>query len=80
MFAQTFDDATRPHQSALQTRAGTDALSGMPLAAVDLDPAETIVSLDGCSATAFLRKLHAVARALRASVVRATVHLLLVGR
>ncbi|CAE7916754.1 unnamed protein product, partial [Symbiodinium sp. KB8] len=67
MFADTFDEATRPYQFALQTRAGTDALSGMLRAAVDLDSAATIVSLDGRSAydtisrTAFLRKLHAVA-------------------
>ena len=70
MFADTFDEATRPYQFALQTRAGTDALSGMLRAAVDLDSAATIVSLDGRSAcdtisrTAFLRKLHAVAPAL----------------
>ena len=64
MFAQTFDEATRPYQVALRTCAGTDALSGMLHAAVDLDPA-TIVSLDGrseydtISRTAFLHKLHA---------------------
>ena len=70
MFADTFDEATRPYQFALQTRAGTDALSGMLRAAVDLDSAATMVSLDGRSAydtiwrIAFLRKLHAVAPAL----------------
>ena len=50
MFADTFDEATRPYQFALQTRAGTDALSGMLRAAVDLDSAATVVSLDGRSA------------------------------
>ena len=70
MFADTFNEATCPYQFALQTRAGTDALSGMLRAAVNLDSAATIVSLDGRSAydtisrTAFLRKLHAVAPAL----------------
>ena len=69
-YADTFDEATRPYQFALQTRAGTDALSGMLRAAVDLDSAATIVSLDGRSAydtisrAAFLHKLHAVAPAL----------------
>ena len=64
MYADTFDEATRPYQFALQTRAGTDALSGMLHATVDLDSAATIVSLDGRSAydtisrTAFLNKLH----------------------
>ena len=38
-FADTFDEATRPHQFALQTRAGTDALSGMLRSAVDLGSA-----------------------------------------
>ena len=41
MFADTFDEATRPYQFALQTRAGTNALSGMLRAAVDLDSAAT---------------------------------------
>ena len=70
MFADTFDEATRPYQFALQTRAGTNALSGMLRAAVDLDSAATVVSLDGLSAydtisrTAFLNKLRDVAPAL----------------
>eukprot|EP00439_Symbiodinium_sp_Y106_P008901 s6995_g1.t1 len=70
MFADTFDEATRPYQFALQTRAGTDALSGMLRAAVDLDSAATVVSLDSRSAhdtisrTAFLNKLRDVAPAL----------------
>ncbi|CAE7843489.1 unnamed protein product [Symbiodinium necroappetens] len=49
-YADTFDQATRPYQFALQTRAGTDALSGMLRAAIDLDADATIVSLDGRSA------------------------------
>eukprot|EP00439_Symbiodinium_sp_Y106_P058939 s1993_g8.t1 len=69
-YADTFDEATRPYQFALQTRAGTDALAGMLRAAVDLDADATIVSLDGRSAydtisrAAFLRKLREVAPAL----------------
>ena len=43
-YADTFDEATRPYQFALQTRAGTDALSGMLRAAIDLDADATIVS------------------------------------
>ena len=66
-YADTFDEATRPYQFALQTRA---ALSGMLRAAIDLDADATIVSLDGRSAydtisrAAFLRKLREVAPAL----------------
>ena len=69
-YADTFDEATRPYQFALQTRAGTDALSGMLRAAIDLDADATVVSLDGRSAydtisrAAFLRKLREVAPAL----------------
>ena len=69
-YADTFDQATRPYQFALQTRAGTDALSGMLRAAIDLDADATIVSLDGRSAydtisrAAFLCKLREVAPAL----------------
>ena len=69
-YADTFDEAARPYQFALQTRAGTDALSGMLRAAIDLDADATIVSLDGRSAydtisrAAFLRKLREVAPAL----------------
>ena len=46
----SFDEATRPYQFALQARACTDAFSGMLRAAVDLDSAATVVSLDGRSA------------------------------
>ncbi|OLP82430.1 hypothetical protein AK812_SmicGene36908 [Symbiodinium microadriaticum] len=49
-YADTFDQATRPCQFALQTRAGTDASSGMLRAAIDLDADATIVSLDGRNA------------------------------
>ena len=67
-FADRFDEATRPYQFALQTRAGTDALPGMLRAAVDLDADATIVSLDGRSAydtisrAAFMSKLREVER------------------
>ena len=46
-FANVFDEATRPHQFALRTRAGTDSLAAMLRAATELDPDATIVSLDG---------------------------------
>ena len=54
-YADTFDQATRPYQFALQTRAGTDALSGKLRAAIDLDADATIVSLDGRSMPQRLR-------------------------
>ena len=49
-FAHVFDEATRPFQFALSTRAGTDSLAVMLRAATELDPEATIVSLDGRSA------------------------------
>ena len=65
-----FDEATRPYQYALRTRAGVDALTARLRATLDRDPAATVVSLDGRSAydcisqAAFLRKLQEVALAL----------------
>ena len=49
-FAGVFDEATRPYQFALSTRAGTDSLAAMLRAATELDPEATVVSLDGRSA------------------------------
>ena len=49
-FSGELDEATRPFQFALQTRAGTDSLAAMLRAAVELDPRATAVSLDGRSA------------------------------
>ena len=46
-FSNVFDEATRPYQFALSTRAGTDSLAAMLRAATELDPDATIVSLDG---------------------------------
>ena len=48
--ALELDEATRPFQFALQTRAGTDSLAAMLRAVVELDPRATVVSLDGRSA------------------------------
>lgn len=48
--ASTFDQATRPFQFALQTRAGTDALAHVLQAALDARPSATVVSLDGRAA------------------------------
>ena len=69
--AATFDEATRPFQHALSTRAGMDdALTAKLRAALERDPQTTVVSLDGRSAydcisrAAFLHKLHEVAPAL----------------
>ena len=50
VYADVFDAATRPYQFALQTRAGTDCRAGMLRAAVELDPTDTVVSIDGRSA------------------------------
>ena len=49
-YAGVFDEATRPYQFALSTRAGTDSLAAMLRAATELDPEATVVSLDGRSA------------------------------
>ena len=49
-WATTFDRATRPYQFALQTRAGTDALVAHVRVALDQDPNQVLVSLDGRSA------------------------------
>ena len=66
-FAHVFDETTRPFQFALSTRAGTDSLAAMLRAGTELDPAATVVSLDGRSAydsvsrAAILGKLKQVA-------------------
>ena len=66
-WAQTFDQATRPYQFALQARAGTDALAAHIRAALATRPDAVVVSLDGRSAydcmsrAAFLGKLRQVA-------------------
>ena len=65
-----FDEATRPYQYALRTRAGVDALTARLRATLDRDPATTVVSLDGRSAydcisrAIFCCKLQEVAPAL----------------
>ena len=43
-YATTCDEATRPFQFALQTRAGTDRLAAMLRAAVELNPETTVIS------------------------------------
>ena len=66
-WADTFDHVTRPHQFALQTRAGTDALAAHVRSAPELQPDAVSVSLDGRSAydsmsrAAFLRELQSCA-------------------
>ena len=66
-WAQTFDQATRTYQFALQARAGTDALAARIRAALATRPDAVVVSLDGRSAydcmsrAAFLGKLRQVA-------------------
>jgi len=62
-YADRVDAATRPYQFALQTRAGVDALAGALRAAVDLDSAATIVSIDGRAAYDSISR-HAVFTAL----------------
>ena len=49
-WATTFDRATRPYQFALQARAGTDALVAHVRVALDQDPHQVLVPLDGRSA------------------------------
>ena len=66
-WAPTIDQATRPFQFAMQSRAGTDALVLSVRAALDTRENAVIVSLDGRSAcdsisrTSFLAKLREVA-------------------
>ena len=70
MWAPVFDQAMRPYQFALRTRAGVDALSARLRATLKNDARASVVSLDGRSAydcisrAAFLRKLCEVAPAL----------------
>eukprot|EP00434_Breviolum_minutum_P016234 symbB.v1.2.014306.t1/scaffold1034.1/size142864/19 len=69
-YAEIFDTATRPHQYALRTRAGTDCLAAILRTASELDESATIVSLDGRAAydtvsrAAMFHKLLEVAPAL----------------
>ena len=69
-WASVFDQATRPYQFALRTRAGVDALSARLRATLENDARATVVSLDGRSAydcisrAAFLQQLCDVAPAL----------------
>ena len=49
-WATTLDRATRPYHLALQARAGTDALAAHVRVALDQDPNQVLVSLDGRSA------------------------------
>ena len=66
-WATTFDRATHPYQFALQARAGTDALAAHVRVALDQDPNQVLVSLDGRSAydsisrTSFLTALKSAA-------------------
>ena len=66
-WAPTIDQATRPFQFAMQSRAGTDALVLNVRAALDTRENAVIVPLDGCSAydsisrASFLAKLREVA-------------------
>ena len=88
-YACRFDEATRPYQFALQARAGTDCLAALLRAATKLDPAATVVSLDGrcaydsVSQAAFLDKLAEVTPSL-VPLVRAfygaAIGVLVVGR
>ena len=49
-WADTFDEATRPYQFALQARAGADALAAHVRTALEQRPDAVLVSLDGRSA------------------------------
>ena len=49
-FATAFDLATRPHQYALATRAGAEALAHTLQVECDQDPTLTVLSVDGVGA------------------------------
>ena len=49
-FAPTFEAATNPHQYALSTRAGSEALVHSLQAACEGDPSFTVLSVDGVGA------------------------------
>ena len=49
-FAPAFDVATRPHQYALATRAGTEALAHSLQLECEIDPTLTVLSVDGVGA------------------------------
>ena len=76
-FAGVFDEATRPYQFALSTRAGTDSLAAMLQAATELDPEATVVSLDGRSAYDSVSR--AAMLGFRQVPVRTCLHIPLVG-
>ena len=63
-FAPAFDVATRPHQYALATRAGTEALAHSLQLECEIDPTLTVLSVDGVGAYDLISRL-AMLRALR---------------
>ena len=63
-FAPAFDVATRPHQYALATRAGTEALAHSLQLECEIDPTWTVLSVDGVGAYDLISRL-AMLRALR---------------
>ena len=70
-FSQHIHQACSPHQYALSTRAGTEAVVHAITSATELDPNNTIVSVDGIGAYdtiarhSMLQALHAVPEAHR---------------
>ena len=70
-FSQHIHQACSPHQYALSTRAGTEAVVHAITSATELDPNNTIVSVDGIGAydtiarNSMLQALHAVPEAHR---------------
>ena len=63
-FAPAFDVATRPHQYALATRAGTEALAHSLQLECEMDPTLTVLPVDGVGAYDLISR-HAMLRALR---------------
>ena len=65
-FASSFHDACSPHQFALSTRSGVDAVVHALAASVELDPTASVLSVDGVGAfdtisrNAMLTGLHSV--------------------
>jgi len=72
-YAAAFMRATHPHQFALSTRAGTDALARMVTAICERDPRATVVGLDGVGAYDHVKR----ASIFRALLQRPELHALI---
>ena len=55
-YSRHIDEATRPHQFALSTRAGAEALAHSLQLETDTDPSCTVLSVDGIGAFDFVSR------------------------